>query len=102
VTAETQPYLASTKPRQSIEYQLALNDPALAFDTPGQVTGCKNLSRAQKIQILTQWECDVATLHGPEKTRRAVDNIRLRTRIHNALNSIQRARGRGTMSSPIT
>ncbi len=92
MTAETQPYLESTKPRQCIEYQLALNDPALAFDTPDQVTGCKNLSRAQKIQILTQWQCDVATLDGPEIMRGAVGDSWLRTRIRNALDSIQCSR----------
>ena len=95
MTAETQPYLESTKPPQCAEYQLALNDPALAFDTPDQITGCKNLSRTQKIHILTQWGCDVATLRGPGKIRRAVGNSQLRTRIHNALNSIQCSRARG-------
>ncbi|MBL4618527.1 MAG: hypothetical protein GXP04_07090 [Alphaproteobacteria bacterium] len=99
--AEIYTYLESTKPTQGAEYQLALNDPALAFDRPDDIISCKNLSRAQKLQILTQWECDVAILDSQGKTRRAVGNTRLRTRIHNALSSIQCSRGRETIS-PIT
>jgi len=101
VPAEFYTYLESTKPTQSAEYHLALNDPALAFDRPDDIISCKNLSRAQKLQILTQWECDVAIFDSQGKTRRAVGHTRLRERIHNALNSIQYSRGQGRIP-PIT
>ena len=40
------------------DYQNALLDPADAFATPDGVLACRDLSRAQKIEILRRWEHD--------------------------------------------
>jgi hypothetical protein len=52
----------STKGAAPMDFDKALLNPASAFKNPEEVVACRDLSRAQKIEILRRWEYDAREL----------------------------------------
>ncbi|SDL82334.1 hypothetical protein [Maricaulis salignorans] len=72
----------------SFDYDKALENPALAFDTPEAVLSQAGLSDAQKIEILRRWLFDATEIADAEAEGMEADRPLLERRVALALESL--------------
>ncbi|HUK41244.1 MAG TPA: hypothetical protein VLX11_09380 [Candidatus Acidoferrales bacterium] len=71
-----------------INFQKALQDSALVFKRPEEISRKKELSRQQKIKLLRQWEYDVREIQVAEEENMDGPPAATLASIHEALNSL--------------
>ncbi|WP_417494263.1 hypothetical protein [Maricaulis sp.] len=71
-----------------LDYDKALENPALAFDTPEAVLTQAELSDAQKIEILRRWKFDATEIADAEGEGMESDKPLMERRVALALESL--------------
>ena len=74
------------------DYKKALLDPTLVFKMPQEILDRKDLSREQKIKVLTVWEYDAREIEVAEEENMMTDKPNMLIDVLDALNKLNARR----------